>query len=52
MFYFQHDEYTGGDTVFIGDNEVEALDSLISEYEIDLDDVVGLVLDGFVREAA
>ena len=50
MFYFQHDEYTDGDEIFIGKNEVEALDSLVSEYEIELDDVVGLVLDGFVRE--
>lgn len=52
MFYFQHDEHTGGDTVSIGENEVEALDCLVSEYEIELDDVVVLVLDGHVREAA
>ena len=52
MFYFQHDEHTGGDTVSIGENEVEALDCLVSEYEIELDDVVVLVLGGHVREAA
>lgn len=49
-YYFKHPEHTGGDACVIGEDETEALTTLQDEYNIELDDIVTLTLDGFVYQ--
>jgi hypothetical protein len=49
-YYFQHKEYTDGEKVDIGPDEVSAYLNLTSEYDLENDDIIPLVLDGHVWE--
>lgn len=51
MYYFQHPKHTGGEQQFIGNNEFEAHEALTQEYGIELDDIVFLLMNGFVWQA-
>lgn len=48
VYMFRHPVYTGDSPEFIGHNESEALDSLQSDFNIDLEDAASLIIDGHV----
>lgn len=48
MYFFNHPHHTGGHQEAIGANEFEAHQALTENYGIELDDVIPLVMDGYV----
>lgn len=48
--FFRHPEHTGGETICIGENEVEALQTLEEEYGFELEEVLDLCLYEYVWE--
>lgn len=51
MYFFNHPHHTGGHDIALGDSEFDAHNALTEEYGIELDDIVFLLIDGFVWQA-
>ena len=47
-YYFQHPEHTGNEIEDIGTNEVEAMNTLKDDYDLELEDIFNLTIEGHV----